>query len=197
MDNSQFHIPGHVSGTSFMKPENTPLTQYTEPGFASPEHNEIQLPYDAVKSIERRITAHHLGVSEADLPQLSSVDRIRKMVNEALSGSVVSPRDHMIEKESVIGGGLLPNNSSILRQRFWFHESDVNGRGGDWFYVCVDPLGEMVACYQFSDQTIVKLVNGKTVPLAEGEDLALYDIIPKFYNAIKDNYSKVDYDLAA
>ena len=110
----------------------------------------------------------------------------------SLSKKPLSLEDRLIEVESQIGGQLLTTTPGVTFQRFWYHK-------GDWFYEVHDKKGKMVARYQFDDDFAYKLVDGKEVEFAPGEEARLVEMIGRYHAEVKRQlYSnKADYDLAA
>ena len=152
--------------------------------------------YKFIKDMEKDISRRRSEAGEDSLPKQSMADRALEGVMNVFSKikAPMSLDDKLVEAESKIGGELLPTNPDVIRQRFWFH-------GGDWFYEVHDSKGPMVARYQFDDDFSYKLVDGKEVEFAEGEEARLIELVGLYYEQIKlqlyPDKSKSDYDLAA
>lgn len=187
MDNNQFHIPSSEYAHS---PESI---QYSESTFDISEKSESLSYFDHVKIVERYIDTYRSAATEANLPMKTRVEKARETVTNLFTTNTVprSLHDRLVEVESVIGGNILPAGKSVLSQRFWYQENE-------WFYEVHDAVGPMVARYQFVNESITKLVDGKPVNLAQGEADTIYKTIALYYDAVSELYiSKEDLRLAA
>lgn len=186
MDNNQFHIPLSEHSAS---PE---LIQNSESVFDSPETKESLGAFEYVKAIEQRIDTFRASATEANLPPETRIMKARKKVTNlfTVNSAPKSLHDELIEVESEIGGALLPTGPGVMSQRFWYQQND-------WFYDVHDTAGSMVARYQFTYDSVIKLVDGRPTYLADGETEAIYKTIPLYYDAISELYSKDDFGLAA
>lgn len=156
------------------------------------EQQETDRRYEDIKKIEQDIEALRKAADEDNLPQKSALDRALEALTLVVSKN--GPKtldDRLVDAESEIGGQLFAKEPGIIKQRFWYHEND-------WFYEVVDAQGAMVARYQFTDGWAYKLVDGRAIAFAEGEEAALVATARSYFTAIQTKLypNKADYDLA-
>jgi hypothetical protein len=189
-------IPGQYIIPSELQPD-TPPTSEIGSTFVSVEIESRLGEYSPVKVKEKNIDEARADATEAILPTKSALDHTREALRNIIAGRLVgsaplSLHDQLVEAESLIGGKLFANEPGIIQQRFWYHE-------GDWFYEAVDAKGAMVARYQFSENLVHKLVDGREIAFAEGEKTALIETINRYYTQIQVELyqNKADWDIAA
>lgn len=133
-----------------------------------------------VKQIEQSIEALRATADATTIPRYGVRRYFAAMAQRLIASlSNESLARRLVDIESEIGGQLLPAVEGVKSQRFWFYE-------GDWFYETIDQKGAMHARYQAVGNELEKLVNGKPVSLAEGEQDHFIQLVPLYYQAIKD-----------
>lgn len=150
MANDQYHIPGSES----------PLREALNAADAVLYTPETQPEaFQLIKDIEDRTDSYR----ETALVAKPKVSPWLKAVKPFVLVPK-SPYEKLVEKEEVIGGGLMKKAENIVSQRFWYHDN------GDWFYESIDTQKNVtVIRFQTTASSIHKIFNGVEVPFAEGE----------------------------
>lgn len=169
----------------------TVSTETLDQMYARVEQREVLAPpYTFVKEIERdleEMRREHEVATEA--AKKLSAKIISKAMTVAAKAQLITlaPNNHeakLVNKESVLGGEVLPTVEGAQWQKLWYHK-------GDWFYGIQDEKGAMYARYQFSHHTVDKIVGGLAVPFAPGESENLMGLVPKYHAKVsEDLYGK-------
>lgn len=142
---------------------------------SSPERPNGSYAY--YKDIENGIKKLRENATEETLPR-----SVKTKVMELFTSTPRPLVDRLIEQESVIGGEIFQRSSSVLRQRFWYHEND-------WFFEqsFLVPQGEaqVVLHYQINENSIDKYYGGRKYSVDDVEAEKLFGAIEKYHQNVQ------------
>jgi hypothetical protein len=201
MANAQYSIP-----ESFLNSEPAPSFEAQQADAFSAQldaqhYTPESMPstYGFVKDVSARLNSYRntqIALEEKQHRKLKAVKAL-----------VITPKPvlaELIEKESVIGGKMFAKPAENIENRFW-------EQNGGFYYGYTDgkniKLEDTVLHYEFSDETIEKLYQGRSIPLVPHEDENVIKSILTFeqqvmhelypFDEVIQELSKDDFGLAA
>lgn len=169
MEPDQFRLPNNPETT---RPNGEAVNIYPE---VDPFSNRLR----QVKVIEKQIEQLRAEADPTIIPR-DTVKRIVSFVTGRAADEDVERRLVDIEREE--GGALFPSDDGAKRG-FWYHD-------GRWLYDEQLPTerNTYVVQYDIEPETgIIKLHQGRPVPLARGEAENLLAATPLYYDRIRTN----------
>jgi len=144
-----------------------------------PQSAEYVFIQTQIKGIQAKLDLLRASASEENLPKRTALEQaLESLKNVLASRSQRSLRDRLIEAESEASRKLFVGEPGVVSQRFWYDQND-------WLYEITDASGTMVALYKFEDDGSYKLVDGRSIAFAPGEEAALVETINRYYALVQ------------
>jgi hypothetical protein len=201
MANAQYSIP-----ESFLNPEPAPSFEAQQADTFSAQLDAQYYTPEAMPSTYGYVKEVCARLNSYRNTQIALEEKRHKKL-KAVKALVMTPKPvlaELIEKESVIGGKMFAKPAENIENRFW--EQD-----GGFYYGFTDgkniKLEDTVIHYEFSDEAIEKLYQGRPVPLVPHEEENITEAIMTFeqrvmhelypFDEVIQELSKDDFGLAA